>query len=171
MDNAFVHDCSLQPMLMRGNKMLEPLLQASSSPLPRLKMGRCKLSASLAYNWEDLSWSKDFLCTPSRMSFLVPDWWSNRVWTRVSPLTITCPATVLKVACGQALHLGDIVKRRRARYTRQETRKWGAVPRGFAARSRLLSRLASLAQIGELARSLCCTSGGSRSILPFPLHL
>ena len=56
------------------------------------------------------------------------------------------------VACEaeQALHLGDIVKRRRARGMQEETRKWGAAPRGFAARWRVL-RLASLAQVGELA--------------------
>ena len=56
------------------------------------------------------------------------------------------------VACEaeQALHLGGIVKSRRARGTREETRKRGAAPRGFAARWRVL-RLASLAQIGELA--------------------
>ena len=47
------------------------------------------------------------------------------------------------VACDQALHSGDIVKSTRARVTR------------FAARSRVLPRLASLAQIGELARRLC----------------
>ena len=44
------------------------------------------------------------------------------------------------VAREQALHLGDIVKSRRTRGTREETR--------------VLSRLASLAQIGELARRL-----------------
>ena len=30
---------------MRGNKMPEPLLQASSSPLPPLRMSRCKIQA------------------------------------------------------------------------------------------------------------------------------
>ena len=44
------------------------------------------------------------------------------------------------VACKQALHLGDILKSSRARGTREEIR--------------VLSRLASLAQIGELARRL-----------------
>ena len=44
------------------------------------------------------------------------------------------------VACEQALHLGDILKSSRARGTREEIR--------------VLSRLASLAQIGELARRL-----------------
>ena len=44
---------------------------ASFSPLPRLWMNRCKTQAQRL--------SKDFLCTPSRMSFLVPDWWSNRL--------------------------------------------------------------------------------------------
>ena len=58
------------------------------------------------------------------------------------------------VACEQALLLRDIVKSRRARGTRGETRKLGAVPRGFTARRRVLGRLASLAQIGELARRL-----------------
>ena len=47
------------------------------------------------------------------------------------------------VACDQALHSGDIVKSTRARVTL------------FAARSRVPPRLASLAQIGELARRLC----------------
>ena len=46
------------------------------------------------------------------------------------------------LACEQALHLGDILKSRRARGTREETQK------------RLLSRLALLVQIGELARKL-----------------
>ena len=48
------------------------------------------------------------------------------------------------------------MKSGRARGTREETRKRdegrrGRDPRGFAARSRVLARLASLAQIGELA--------------------
>ena len=47
------------------------------------------------------------------------------------------------VAWVQAPHLEDIVKSRRAR--------GNAAPRGFPARSRVLARLASLAQIGELA--------------------
>ena len=37
---------------------------------------------------------------------------------------------------------------------REETRKRGTVPRGLAARRRVLERLASLTQIGELARRL-----------------
>ena len=63
----------------------------------------------------------------------------------------------VRVACQQALHLGDIVKSTRARGTREETRLRGVLspdPRGFAARSRVLVRLVSLAQIGELARRL-----------------
>ena len=36
---------SLQPRLMRDNKMPKPLLQASSSPLPPLRMSRCKIQA------------------------------------------------------------------------------------------------------------------------------
>ena len=44
------------------------------------------------------------------------------------------------VACDQALHLGDIMKSSCARGTQEEIR--------------VLSRLASLAQIGELARRL-----------------
>ena len=44
------------------------------------------------------------------------------------------------VACDQALHLGDILKSSCARGTQEEIR--------------VLSRLASLAQIGELARRL-----------------
>ena len=51
------------------------------------------------------------------------------------------------LACEQAPHLGDIVKSTRARGE-------ATVPRGVAARSRVLARLASLAQIGELARRL-----------------
>ena len=50
------------------------------------------------------------------------------------------------VAWVQAPHLEDIVKSRRAR--------GNAAPRGFPAGSRVLARLASLAQIGELARGL-----------------
>ena len=59
------------------------------------------------------------------------------------------------LACEQALHLGDIVKSTRARGTRDETRlRLRGAPRGFAARSRVRARLASLAQIGELALRL-----------------
>ena len=43
---------------------------------------------------------------------------------------------------------------REPRGTREETRKRGAAPRGFAARSCVLARLPSLAKIGELARRL-----------------
>ena len=75
-------------------------------------------------------------------------------------------ATRKLLASEQALHLWDIVKRRRARGTREETPKRGggvekgelamiallsSAPRSFAARSRVLARLASLVQIGELA--------------------
>ena len=71
---------------------------------------------------------------------------------------------------------GDIVKSRRARGTREERernargtreetrkRRWfggekgkflSSAPRGFDSHSRVLARLASLAQIGELARRL-----------------
>ena len=57
------------------------------------------------------------------------------------------------LACEQALYLGDIVKRRRAGDTREE----GAGRRGFAARSGVLASLASLAQLGGLARRLLNT--------------
>jgi len=57
------------------------------------------------------------------------------------------------LACEQALYLGDIVKRRRARDTREER----AGRRGFAARSHVLASLTSLAHIGELARRLLNT--------------
>ena len=40
------------------------------------------------------------------------------------------------VAREQALHLGDIAKSRRARGTREETRKWGEAGRGFPLRPR-----------------------------------
>ena len=46
------------------------------------------------------------------------------------------------LACEQALHLGDVVKSRRARGTREETRE------------RVLARLALPAQTGKLARRL-----------------
>ena len=46
------------------------------------------------------------------------------------------------LACEQALHLGDVVKSRLARGTREDTRK------------RVLARLALHAQTGELARRL-----------------
>ena len=66
------------------------------------------------------------------------------------------------IACGQALHLGDIVKSRRVRGTREETRKQGvrverisSSSRVFAVRSRVLARLGSLTQIKELAHRLC----------------
>ena len=43
----------------------------------------------------------------------------------------------------------------REKYTRERHARGDATaPRGFAARSRVLARLASLAQIGELARRL-----------------
>ena len=66
--------------------------------------------------------------------------------TRILPLVFTSTRDHHKLACEQALHLGDIVKSN----TREETRK----PLGFAARSRVLARLSSLAQIGERARRL-----------------
>ena len=47
------------------------------------------------------------------------------------------------------------MKSKRTRGTREKTRKRGTgepAPRGFAARSRVLARLVSAAQIGELAR-------------------
>ena len=59
---------------------------------------------------------------------------------RVVFVVVVVVVVAVIVACEQALHLGDIVKSRRARGTREETR--------------VLSRLASLAQIGELARRL-----------------
>ena len=62
--------------------------------------------------------------------------------------------SLVSIACMQALHLGDIVKSRRARATREETRKRGTAPRGFAARSRVLARLDLLAQIEELPCNL-----------------
>ena len=48
------------------------------------------------------------------------------------------------VACEQALLFGQA----------SLARTLSSAPRGFAARSRVLARLASLAQIGELARRL-----------------
>ena len=57
------------------------------------------------------------------------------------------------ISCEQALHLGDKVKTGRARGTREETRKRGVgVGGGWAGVA--LARLASFAQIGELARRL-----------------
>ena len=56
------------------------------------------------------------------------------------------------VACKQALHLRDIVKSTRARGTREEK------PLRGAGGSFVLARLASLAQIGELARRLIQSS-------------
>ena len=49
---------------------------------------------------------------------------------------------------------GDVVKSRHGRGTREQTRKRGAAPRGFAARLRVLPLLTSRAQIGELVRRL-----------------
>jgi len=58
-------------------------------------------------------------------------------------------SAICRLACEQAFHLGDIVKSTRAR---------GDATVGG---SRVLARLASLAQIGELARRLfaarCCS--------------
>ena len=59
------------------------------------------------------------------------------------------------VACVQAPHLEDIVKSRRAREN--------AAPHAFPARSRVLALLASLAQIGELARRLVFAASDSTS--------
>ena len=42
-----------------------------------------------------------------------------------------------------------------------------SAPRGFAARSRVLARLVSLAQIGELARRLTCVTNCIDSIAYF----
>ena len=52
------------------------------------------------------------------------------------------------LACEQALPLGDIVKSRRTRGTREETRK-RETGSGTSRLRRSLSRLASLARIGE----------------------
>ena len=52
------------------------------------------------------------------------------------------------LACEQALPLGDIVKSRRTRGTREETRK-RETGNGTSRLRRSLSRLASLARIGE----------------------
>ena len=58
-----------------------------------------------------------------------------------------CRLEYLAVACEQALLFGQ------AKLTSRER-----APRGFAARSRVLARLVSLAQIGELARRLALPS-------------
>ena len=62
-----------------------------------------------------------------------------------------CSDVILLLACEQALHLGDVVKSRHARGTREETRKRGAGERteGFSR-----GTLHSLVQIGQLARRL-----------------
>ena len=60
----------------------------------------------------------------------------------------------VSIAWEHAHHLGDIVKSRRARGTQEEMRKRSTAPRVFAARSPVLARLDSLAQIGKLARRL-----------------
>ena len=52
------------------------------------------------------------------------------------------------IACEQALLFGQ------AKRASRERASEGPAPRGFAARSRVPARLASLAQIGELARRL-----------------
>ena len=71
-----------------------------------------------------------------------------------------CFITEWRLTCEQALHLGDIVKSRRARATRDEMLKPEAwkrkAPRGYGAHSRVLAQLALLAQIRELA---CRLSG------------
>ena len=51
----------------------------------------------------------------------------------------------VSIAYEQALHLGDIVKSRRARDTREETRKRGMAPRGLTARARVLAWIDSRA--------------------------
>ena len=51
------------------------------------------------------------------------------------------------------------------------TRERGAAPRGFAARSRILARFVSLAQMGELARRLEGSLSCSRERALFPLSL
>ena len=58
------------------------------------------------------------------------------------------------LACEQALLFG------RASRERASEGLLSSTPRGFAARSRVLARLASLAQIGELARRLRFTEAG-----------
>ena len=58
---------------------------------------------------------------------------------------------MFKIACQQALHLGDFVKSTHARGKREEKRQRGAgVEGGFAVCTRLLARLASLAQMKSL---------------------
>ena len=53
------------------------------------------------------------------------------------------------IACEQALLFGQA-----KRASRERSSEGASAPRGFAARSRVLARLTSLAQIGELARRL-----------------
>ena len=73
-----------------------------------------------------------------------------------SPFEISGLCEEEQIACEEALHLWDIVKSRRAR----GDVKAGVGERPFLgpsrlrARSRVLARLASPAQIGELARRL-----------------
>ena len=55
---------------------------------------------------------------------------------------------VLRTIAETVAYLGERSK------PRENARASGETPRGFAARSRVLARLAPLAQIGELARRL-----------------
>ena len=62
----------------------------------------------------------------------------------------------LLLACEQALLFGQAKRASRERASEGRSRETAGETRGFAARSRVLARLASLAQIGELARRLSC---------------
>ena len=73
---------------------------------------------------------------------------------------------VQTIACEPALHLGDIVKSRRARGDAK-----AAGRRVFAARSRVLARIVSFAQTGELARRLLLTKTRKGKACEEALHL
>ena len=87
--------------------------------------------------------------------------WAFILGTRTSPTKFpgsppwkrVCPghADSSWVTCEQALLFGQA---KRASRERASEGLLSSAPRGFAARSRVLARLVSLAQIGELARRL-----------------
>ena len=63
-------------------------VSTSSRALDQFSYIFITMSASNWVLWNRILKQRYFF-PPTRMSFFVPDWWSNRVWTRVSRLTIT----------------------------------------------------------------------------------
>ena len=76
---------------------------------------------------------------------LIRGWALIRINTVFEDERIFCTFVDISLACEQAPLFGQ---------AKRASRERASAPRGFAARSRVLARLVSLAQTGELARRL-----------------